>query len=196
MKRDASATRARIFTAASDEFAQHGIAGARVDRIAKSAQANKAQIYEYFGPKEELFETVLEHELLRLITEVTTPETSEDIPEFVGKAFDFHAAHPNLVKLLHWEALYFGDKQVPGEKGRTAFYNERSERLGKALVNSVRDTKLDPRHLHFILVSLATSWFAMPQLARFHLNEDPFSERSLEEQRRHIVELTTRILLL
>jgi len=196
MKRDAAATRIRIFTAASDEFAQYGIAGARVDRIAKSARANKAQIYEYFGPKEKLFENVLEHELLRLITEVTTPQKSGDIPEFVGKAFDFHVDHPNLVRLLHWEALYFGSRQVPGEAGRTAFYRERSERLGQALASEAGDEKFDPRHLHFILVSMATSWFAMPQLARFHLNEDAFSEQSLAEHRRHIVEITSRILQL
>jgi len=196
MKRNATATKARIFTAAADEFAQFGIAGARVDRIAKSAQANKAQIYEYFGPKEVLFENVLEHELLRLITEVRTPERSDEIPEFVGKAFDFHVAHPNLVKLLHWEALYFGSKRVPGEIGRTAFYKERSERLGKVLAGSTDEIELDPRHLHFILVSLATSWFSMPQLARFHLNEDAFSEQALAEQRRHVIEITSRILQL
>ncbi len=196
MKRNATATKARIFSAASDEFAEFGIAGARVDRIAKSARANKAQIYEYFGPKEELFENVLEHELLRLITEVRTPENSGDIPGFVGKAFDFHIAHPNLVKLLHWEALYFGTGQVPGEAGRSAFYKERSERLGQVLEGSSNETQLDPRHLHFILVSLATSWFSMPQLARFHLNDDPFSELALAEQRRHVIEITSRILQL
>ena len=194
MKRDATATRARIFNAASDEFAQYGIAGARVDRIARSARANKAQIYEYFGPKEELFENVLEHELLRLITEVNTPQRSDEIPEFVGKAFDFHITHPNLVKLLHWEALYFGGKRVPGEIGRTAFYKERSERLGQVLASSGDEIKLDPRHLHFILVALATSWFSMPQLARFHLNEEPSSEQALAEHRRFIVEITSRIL--
>jgi len=195
MKRDSNATKARIFAAASDEFAQYGIAGARVDRIAKSAPANKAQIYEYFGPKEELFEKVLEHELLRLITEVTTPSMPEEIPEFVGKAFDFHITHPNLVKLLHWEALYFGNKQVPGEVDRTAFYKERSERLGQAITDSNKNSTIDPRYLHFTLVSLATSWFAMPQLARFHLDADPFSEKSLAEQRQHIVEITSRILM-
>ena len=166
-----------------------------MDRIARSARANKAQIYEYFGRKEELFQNVLEHELLRLITEIKAPETLEEISEFVGKAFDFHVDHPNLVRLLHWEALYFGNQQVPGEAGRTAFYKDRSQRLGQALSNSGGNSKLDPRHLHFILVSMATSWFSMPQLARFHLDEDAFSEQSLVNHRRHIVEITSRILL-
>ncbi|MCU1609211.1 MAG: TetR family transcriptional regulator, partial [Pseudonocardiales bacterium] len=39
--------RARLLDAAFAEFAQHGLAGARVDRIAEAAQANKGLIYVY-----------------------------------------------------------------------------------------------------------------------------------------------------
>ena len=53
--RDAEATKARIFEAATAEFAAHGIAGARVDRIAQNAKANKQLIYAYFGDKQKLF---------------------------------------------------------------------------------------------------------------------------------------------
>lgn len=42
-KRDAEATRCRILAAATAEFAAHGIAGARVDRIAKAAQSHKVR---------------------------------------------------------------------------------------------------------------------------------------------------------
>jgi len=194
MVRDATATKARIFAAASDEFARYGIAGARIDRIASSARANKAQIYEYFGAKEILFDTVLEHELLRLITELATPDAPQEIAEFVGKAFDYHAQNPRLVKLLYWEALYFGSNPVPGEVGRKAFYRERSVRLQRALNGTGNGWSLDPGHLHFILVTLATSWFGLGQLARLHIEGDPFSEQALAEHRRHLVELTTRML--
>ncbi len=56
--RDADATRARILEAAAGEFGALGIAGARVDRIAEDADANKAMIYRYFGTKDELFDAV------------------------------------------------------------------------------------------------------------------------------------------
>ncbi|MFD6108194.1 TetR/AcrR family transcriptional regulator, partial [Nocardia salmonicida] len=52
----ADATKARILQAATDEFATYGIAGARVDRIAKTAGANKNLIYIYFGGKDQLFD--------------------------------------------------------------------------------------------------------------------------------------------
>lgn len=44
---------------AAAEFAEHGIAGARLDRIAATAKSNKAQIYHYFTSKEGLFDAVL-----------------------------------------------------------------------------------------------------------------------------------------
>ena len=58
--RDPGQTRARILSAAKAEFASHGLGGARVDRIAAEAGANKRMLYHYFGNKDELFTAVLE----------------------------------------------------------------------------------------------------------------------------------------
>ena len=58
--RDPDATREAILAAATHEFAQHGLAGARVDRIAERAGINKRMLYYYFGQKESLFLAVLE----------------------------------------------------------------------------------------------------------------------------------------
>ena len=58
--RNAEATRERILEAATAEFSAYGIAGARVDRIAKTAGCNKNLIYIYFENKETLFTTVLQ----------------------------------------------------------------------------------------------------------------------------------------
>jgi len=49
----------KILTAASREFAQFGLAGARVDRIASRSGINKAMIYYYFRSKENLYQTIL-----------------------------------------------------------------------------------------------------------------------------------------
>jgi len=58
MPPDASATKARLLQAATEEFTAYGMAGARVDRIAARAGANKRLIYVHFGTKEELFDIV------------------------------------------------------------------------------------------------------------------------------------------
>jgi TetR/AcrR family transcriptional regulator len=57
--RDAEASRARIFEAAAAEFAAHGFAGAKVDRIAARARANKAMIYYHFESKAGLYRAVV-----------------------------------------------------------------------------------------------------------------------------------------
>src|SRR5438046_7183027 len=59
-QRDPEGMRLRILEAAKQEFAAHGLAGARVDRIAAKAGANKRMLYYNVGNKEELYLTVLE----------------------------------------------------------------------------------------------------------------------------------------
>ncbi len=67
----AEQTKSRILEAAFRDFAEHGMAGARVDRIATSAACNKNLIYVYFGSKEALFATVLDR---------TCPRPTPDCP--------------------------------------------------------------------------------------------------------------------
>src|SRR4051812_455671 len=59
-QRDADRSQSTILAAARDEFAQHGLGGARMDRIAERAALNKRLIYYYFQDKETLFQAVLE----------------------------------------------------------------------------------------------------------------------------------------
>ena len=53
------ALRSAIFDAAMTEFAEKGFAGARVERIASAAGANRAMLYYYYGSKNRLFSQVL-----------------------------------------------------------------------------------------------------------------------------------------
>ena len=59
-QRDPEGMRIRILEAAKQEFAAHGLAGARVDRIAAQAGANKRMLYYHVGNKEDLYLAVLE----------------------------------------------------------------------------------------------------------------------------------------
>jgi len=51
--------RERILAAASEVFATHGFAGARIDDIADKAGINKAMLYYHVGDKDRLYATVL-----------------------------------------------------------------------------------------------------------------------------------------
>lgn len=55
----------KIVSAARDEFVEFGMAGARVDRIARRAKINKAMIYYYYGSKEKLYHEVVSQALHR-----------------------------------------------------------------------------------------------------------------------------------
>ena len=52
-------TRANIIDVATAEFAERGLSGARVDRIAERTQTSKRMLYYYFGDKEGLYRAVL-----------------------------------------------------------------------------------------------------------------------------------------
>jgi AcrR family transcriptional regulator len=103
MARDSAATKARILKAATAEFSERGLAGARVDRLAANAGANKQLIYAYFGSKEGLFEATLEANLEALLDGV--PFDSSDLTGYARRLFDFNLAHPELARLARWHAL-------------------------------------------------------------------------------------------
>lgn len=96
-------TRERILFAATDEFATYGIAGGRVDRIAKAAKANKSLIYDYFGSKEQLFQAVLERHLSDVYQ--TVRFDPDDLPGYATMLFDFAMDHPHLMRLVMWNGL-------------------------------------------------------------------------------------------
>src|ERR1700761_2270359 len=103
MPRDAEATRTRILEAAIDEFSAYGLAGARIDRIAEAAAANKRSIYVYFDNKEKLFDAALHHVLSKMIEDV--PLTEDDLPGYAGRLFDYHLSHPQGLRMNTWRQL-------------------------------------------------------------------------------------------
>ncbi|MGJ0118074.1 TetR family transcriptional regulator [Williamsia sp. MIQD14] len=98
-----AATRQRILDAATDEFARHGIAGARVERIVAAARTNKAQLYQYFGSKDGLFDAIffgsLEH-----ITSVVAID-ADDLADWAVRLYDEYLRRPDLIRLATWARL-------------------------------------------------------------------------------------------
>ncbi|HET6299346.1 MAG TPA: TetR/AcrR family transcriptional regulator, partial [Kribbella sp.] len=99
----AEATKERILEAAMAEFSAYGVAGARVDRIARTAGCNKNLIYVYFENKETLFTTVLEKHLSRVYSDLVV--TPDDLPGQAGRVFDFAMENRDLMRLLAWSNL-------------------------------------------------------------------------------------------
>src|ERR1700740_1969197 len=125
--RNAEATKERILDAALAEFSAHGIAGARVDRIARAARCNKNLIYIYFEDKETLFTTVLRKHLLRIHED--QPFTPDDLPGCAAKVFDWARANPDLMRLLAWSTL---EQTAKGKAERVAAFDAKVAALTKA----------------------------------------------------------------
>jgi AcrR family transcriptional regulator len=104
--RDSEATRQRLIEAARREFGEFGIAGARVDRIAGSAEANKAQIYHYFGSKDELFDAVWASIVKKVVVDM--PVDTHDLPGYAVRLADVYAANPEIQRLVTWKRLERG----------------------------------------------------------------------------------------
>jgi AcrR family transcriptional regulator len=98
-----TATRRRILDAATEEFTERGIAGARIDRIIAAARTNKAQLYGYFGSKDGLFDAVIADCLDRSAGDV--PFDADDLPSWAVALYDANLRHPGVVRLMSWIRL-------------------------------------------------------------------------------------------
>ncbi|KOX00516.1 TetR family transcriptional regulator [Streptomyces sp. NRRL B-1140] len=167
--RDPEATKARIFEAAVAEFARHGIAGARIDRIAAEAKANKQLIYAYFGNKAELFAIVLEKKMLHVAQDV--PVAPDDIEDWIDRVMDYHAAHPELLRLLFWEGLEYGSAELPLETARQEHYARKVAALQDAQDRGVVADAIPAADLLFLLTALANWSAVVPQMRRILVGE-------------------------
>src|SRR5216684_3685384 len=80
---DSAATKRRLLLAATHEFTERGIAGARVDRIALAARSNKRLIYDYFVDKDGLFDAVMNAHIDLIVEAV--PIDAADLPGYAGR---------------------------------------------------------------------------------------------------------------
>ncbi|VVJ19559.1 Transcriptional regulator [Amycolatopsis camponoti] len=98
-----TATRDRILEVATQEFAEHGIAGARIERIVSTARTNKAQLYTYFGSKDGLFDAIFFASLERIVNVV--PIDATDLADWAVRLYDEYLRRPDLIRLATWARL-------------------------------------------------------------------------------------------
>jgi len=109
--RDAERSQRDILDAAMAEFAEHGLGGARMDRIAARAAVNKRLIYYYFENKESLFLAVLERAYEGIRSEeqqlnLTQVEPTEAIRRLIAFTWTYYLEHPEFLTLLNSENLH------------------------------------------------------------------------------------------
>jgi AcrR family transcriptional regulator len=180
MPYDSAATRSRLLDAAYHEFSERGLAGARVDRIANAAKANKQAIYAYFGSKEDLFDAVLADRLGVLAD--AAPYTPDDLPGYAAALFDALSETPDLLRLTSWRQLERNDA-TPGEIDS---HREKAEALRVALNLPDERTAVD---IMEIVIAISLTWFGMPEGLRAVGGLDPAARR--EAHRAVVIQAVT-----
>ncbi len=170
--RDPEGTKRRILAAAEREFSAKGIAGGRVDAIARRAGVNKRMLYHYFGSKDGLFRALLAHRLADRAARMR--EAGERTPTDRVLARAEHFAKDRVhVRLLMWEAL-------EAEPRRTVELQERRD-IYEAMIDEVRrdqETGLVPADVdpaEWALTEVAVAMFpvAFPQITKMMTGRSP-----------------------
>jgi AcrR family transcriptional regulator len=191
------ATQADILAIASREFAEKGLAGARVDLIAQLTRTSKRMIYYYFDSKEGLYIAVLE-EAYRRIRAIENQLHLEDLaPEaalrkLVAHTVDYQFANPDFIRLVMNENIHRGvylaqskeiqQLNVPAIEGLRQVYN-------RGVKDKVFRPGLDPVDLHMSISALSVFNIANRHTFSLIFKQDFSKSRWLVRRRASIVEM-------
>jgi TetR/AcrR family transcriptional regulator len=193
-------TARRILHAAEEHFAAEGLAGARTDRIALAAHANKALLYYYFGDKKRLHRAVLEN-LLRQFRQRVLESSSksrsarERLITIVSAYFDFLATHPNYPRLVQREALQPGGRYFDGMLRE--FFQPLQNLIASTIEEGTSASELrevDARQAAYIIMGMTTSYFAAAQIMSRFSGQDMLSPRRLAERKRALLDFVDHAL--
>ncbi len=127
-----------ILDAATAEFAQYGLGGARLERIVANTHTSKRMVYYHFGSKEGLYQAVLEHAntTVRFRDDTFDPKAGtalEALAKFTENAFDSFSERPDFARLITFENLS-GAAHVKSSK-LIAKLNQRAMRHMKMMID-------------------------------------------------------------
>ena len=201
-RRDPAATRKKLLTAARREFADSGLAGARVDEIAARAGVNKQLVYHYFGDKDALYLAVLEwvYEEIRaqerkLNLEGLPPKQA--IKRLIEASFDHLAAHPDFIVLLNDENRG-GARHVRGSRKLEAMHSPLVSMVQAILSEGIRAgvfrKGINPVHLYISIAGLSYFYFSNTPTLSAIFGKDLARPTARRARRRHVVDLVMQSL--
>jgi AcrR family transcriptional regulator len=190
MARDADATRKRILDAALQEFAEKGLAGARVDSIAERAGSSARMLYVYFGSKEELYDEVLRQHVAQRASALA--EGKDPLPEFLVKHFEELAADKSFVRLIVWEALS-ATWPLIGEAERASRYEEIADYLADEQTAGRLDSEFDPDMALLLVIGAASFPVVFGQIVRLVTGSSPEDPAFARRYRRALRQLAASL---
>jgi AcrR family transcriptional regulator len=186
-------TRERILGAAVEEFARYGLGGARVDRIARRAAANKRMLYYYFGDKDGLFLAALEDRYEHIRGAERTLELEhlgprEALERLVRFTWEYFVEHPEFMTLLNSENLHKG-RHVRRSKRVHDMHSPLVETLGTVLrkgeAQGLFRKGVDPVQLYISIAGEGYFYLSNRYTLAQIFKRDLMSKRALAERSRH-----------
>ena len=202
-QRDADRSQATILAAAREEFAEHGLGGARMDRIAERANLNKRLIYYYFEDKEKLFQAVLEQAYgdireqehkLRLLD----LKPADAVRKLVEFTWNYYLAHPEFLTLLNSANLHRA-RHLQESKRAREMNSPLIEMLAEILERGRKDGTfrggVDPLQLYVSIAGLAYFYLSNSHTLSAIFGRDLMSAKARNERLNHMGDLILGYLL-
>jgi AcrR family transcriptional regulator len=202
--RDADRSRQKILSAAILEFAEHGLSGARVDRIAEKSGLNKRLIYYYFESKDVLFTAALENAYADIREAERNLRLNELDPIDAIKCllsftWSYYLKNPQFISLLNSENLMRGQhiNSSPQAKSTNSGLIEMlGTVLEKGRVKGVFRGGIDPVQLYISIAGLAYFYLSNQHTLGAIFDRDLLSPKALDQRLSHMQELVMGYVLI
>jgi AcrR family transcriptional regulator len=196
-KRDPEGMQRKILDAATEEFANHGYGGARIERISRRAHTVDRMLYYYFGSKEKLFRAVLESAYERLgraekQLSLASTRPVEGMRELIAFTWDYYRTHPEFIRLLNSENQH---------RGQHLKKSNRLSQLSFPLLNTLRDllgrgartgefrSDVDPVQIYITIAALGYFYLSNRYTLSRFLDRDLMTEDNRRAWLAHITEV-------
>jgi AcrR family transcriptional regulator len=196
-RRNPARNQERILKAATEEFARYGLGGARVDRIAARAGANKRMLYYYYGNKEDLFLAVLEARYAHirraeLGLHLLDLDPLRGMRRLVEFTWDYYLKHPEFLTLLNSENLHRA-RHLKRSRDIAAMHSPLIALLKDLLVRGERAGKfrkgVDPVQLYISIAALGYFYLSNRHTLSTIFERDLLAPKSKAERLKHMTEL-------
>jgi TetR/AcrR family transcriptional regulator len=165
--RSTTELRAEILAAARTEFAQYGLAGARIDRIARAARASKERLYAHFKDKDTLFRVLTAQDSAEFHNAV--PIRAEAVAEFAGEVYDLAIRWPEHVRMMTWARLEGVMLDEPERDGEPVLHSLGA--IAEAQQRGLVDASWQPFDLFVLLFGIGLAWAHSPAVRA--VTDDP-----------------------
>ena len=205
LPRDAAETRAAILEAAMREFAEEGMAGARMEAIADSAGVNKALLHYYFRDKERLYGAALDHVFANLSQRMLEVLGRDLLPQkkimaYASAHFDFVAASPIYPRLVQREMMRAGRHGSPHMRRIAKRYLQPVAAKVMALLRegmaSGQFRQVDPLHFVLSLIAMNVFYFSSATMIGLITGSNPLTAEHIAERKAAVMDVVAATLFL